>query len=277
MPSFSENLKAHLGLYKKYRLGVKEDGLSRNGYKYPYILPEPLQRLNILETYRLEFWQKVDRPDAQKELNSQLPGFHQLDSTQAMCFNLFAPFTHDPASCDVLLKGLGREPQTVKSMLFDRMIDHAEMHSLDFCIELECSACLLFELKLAENQFDSVLNPTPGQAKRLREIYAPLLKGKVPGIYLQEHAFFQYDQILRNIALLDLARGDHLYILFPRGNESLLQKEHDIHAICSMFLKDHVSIVYLEDLVAGLQALSPAQSLRFQAHFEMFKEKYILR
>ena len=276
MPSYGEKLRAHLGPYKKYRLGVKEDGLSRSGFKYPYILPETYQRLNILETYRLEFWQTLDAPGSQKETHSLQPGFHQLDATQAMSFNLFAPFVHAPASCDILLKALGRSPMAVSTLLYDRLIGRGEMLRVDFFVELEDSACLLFEVKLAESQFDSVLKPTPGQAKRLKEMYAPLLKGKVPEIYQQEHAFFQHDQILRNIALLDIERGDHFYILFPRANEQLLAKQHDIEAMCSMYLKQHVSIVYLEDLLTHIQASAQNQSHQFQAHFEMFKDKYLL-
>jgi hypothetical protein len=276
MPEYSVQLRAQLGPYKTYRVGVKEDGIARSGYKHGYILPETYQRLNILETYRREFWTFFDDPDARKDVLSLQSGFHHLDSTQAMCFNLFAPFVHDSHTRQLLLEALGRDDAAVNTLRFDRIIDRADMLCVDFFVELKSDACLLFELKLAETQFDAVLKPTPGQTRRLRDMYIPLLQGKVPDIYLQEHTFFHYDHLLRNIALLELERADHLYIIFPRQNEALCRQENDIQAVCAMYLRDHVTILHLEDLLEGIQSRSADQSNQFRAHFDMFKEKYLL-
>ncbi len=277
MPNYSEQLRERLGPYKQYRLGVNEDGLSRSGFKHGYILPETYQRLNILETYRKEFWESFDDPSVPKEAFSLQPGFHQLDATQAMCFNLFVPFVHDTAACELLLRALGREPAAVDTLRYDRLIDRADMLRCDFFMALEGGTSLMFELKLAEEVFDAVLKPSPGQIKRLNEMYTPLLTGKVPDIYLQEHNFFRYDHILRNIALLELERGDHFYIVFPKGNDALKRQEHDIQAICSMYLQDHVTIVYLDELVGRIEAMADGQSHRFLAHFDMFRDKYFLQ
>lgn len=276
MPGYSERLREHLGPYKQYRLGVNEDGLSRSGFKHGHILPETFQRLNILETYRKEFWQAFDEPSVPKAAFSLQPGFHQLDATQAMCFNLFVPFVHDVKTCELLLRVLGRKPAAVAALRYDRLIDRADMLRCDFFMELEGGTSLTFELKLAEESFDAVLRPSPGQVKRLKETYTPLLTGKVPDIYLREQNFFRYDQILRNIALLQIERADHLYIVFPKGNDALRRQEQDINDFCSMYLQEHVTIVYLDELVGRIEEMADAQSHRFRAHFEMFREKYLI-
>ena len=57
MTDYQRDIKKHMEQYKLERLGVKENGIwKKNGKDYPHILPEALWKLNILETYRKEFW-----------------------------------------------------------------------------------------------------------------------------------------------------------------------------------------------------------------------------
>src|SRR4051794_35516427 len=89
--TYQELLKRHLADYKLNRLGVIQNGLWKgNGRRYAHILPVELQRLNIIEGYRAEFWKYWPRT---RSLHSD---FHHLNSSQAMCFNLFFPMLSAP-------------------------------------------------------------------------------------------------------------------------------------------------------------------------------------
>jgi hypothetical protein len=89
---FSQGIKNHLSEYKIKRLGVDQNGTwTKTLEEYSHILPELLLRLNIIETYRKEFWEYRSR---QPEIKLH-KDFHHLNSSQAMCFNLFFPFVAD--------------------------------------------------------------------------------------------------------------------------------------------------------------------------------------
>ena len=84
---FQQRAKQWLSTYKRDVLGVEEDGIwLRNRKAYPHILPQEKYQLNILPSFRDEFWKWF--PSQRIQLHSD---FHHLNSSQAVCFNLFFP------------------------------------------------------------------------------------------------------------------------------------------------------------------------------------------
>lgn len=84
--SFDHRVRKYLGVYPS---GATGQGIwKKHGIPYPHILPESERALNILEPYRDVFWAWVP---SQRRVKLHRD-FHHLNSSQALCFNLFAPF-----------------------------------------------------------------------------------------------------------------------------------------------------------------------------------------
>jgi hypothetical protein len=88
---YSTALKQHLSQYKVSRIQVTENGIWRRNKKpYSHILPFKHQELNLLETFRQPFWDYFAKAGIKLQRD-----FHHLNSSQAICFNLFFPFMSD--------------------------------------------------------------------------------------------------------------------------------------------------------------------------------------
>ena len=91
---YRDRVLPHLTNYKKHSLRVVEDGIwakSRSGQTYPHILPADQYRLNILETIRDAFFAYEESHPIKFHTD-----FHHLNSSQALCFNLFFPLCCTP-------------------------------------------------------------------------------------------------------------------------------------------------------------------------------------
>lgn len=272
MSVYAERMKSHLARYKKERLGVDEDGKWRGNEKpYAHILPEALQRLNILETVRREFWRYFDQNRATLPLHTD---FHHLNSSQAFAFNLFYPWLglgHSPAA---LFAELGIEPQCVAGWAFEAMPDQAERTTLDVCIEFSGGTRLLVEVKLTEESFGAS-EPNDERRRKLREVYGPALSSRVVPGSLDETAFFPSYQLFRNVSLLNPARGDRLVLVVPRANEWVWQQARDFRSNrLTEAARPSVVVVAAEDVLTNLrnQAGLPP---RLAAHAELLCEKYL--
>src|SRR6478609_4943530 len=119
---YQSRLTKHLEAYKEKRLSGVGHGFWRGQGPYPHILPEDQQQLNILPHIRDRFWPWFEAHTRRIKLHEF---FHHLNSSQALCFNLFFPFlagdgkTVDPR----LLKALGIEDQGRFAGHFERVLD----------------------------------------------------------------------------------------------------------------------------------------------------------
>ena len=118
-------LKKRLANYKISNLGIEEDGTWRNR-PYPHILPQEHYKLNILGTIREQFWNYYE--SNKSGLNSKKHiNFHHLNSSQAMCFNLFFPFVMDNNRyLPILLDALELPKEGVSEVSFERVLDEKE-------------------------------------------------------------------------------------------------------------------------------------------------------
>jgi hypothetical protein len=272
--NYDQRLKNHLAEYKLKRLEVQENGLWKGHQKeYPHILPEHLQQLNILETNRSKFWSYYDSQPGLK-LHKD---FHHLNSSQAMCFNLFYPCLDDPAMQRILLTEiLNCGGDTVREAAFEKVLDKAEGTNFDFFIQLSSGRKVFFELKLSESKFGTARNDQAHREK-LEAIYRPRLEGKVSPDVLETSVFFQYYQILRNISYIDPAKPDVLFFIFPRMNEKLSGLEDFLAANLSEELKvSRVVVLHLEDVISRILNSPTHVSAVSLAHYQLFGEKYIL-
>lgn len=267
--TYQTRIKHHLAAYKRNRLGVAEDGLWRgNGQPYGHILPKSLQKLNILEGIRAEFW------DFWKGTGSRLhEDFHHLNSSQAMCFNLFFPLMLHSNNSSLLSRifSLGSDP--VVGTAFEKIPDRKEGTNFDFYAEGASGRRIFLEMKLSEADFGSA-EPDARHLRKLQDIYAARLTGKVSDAALIPKTFFKNYQLLRNISFVDATRDDLLLLVFPRANTALARGARFVEEYLTSALSRNVRVLYIEDILARIRAALKAPSL--QAHYGAFQEKYIV-
>lgn len=266
---FSRQIKDHLADYKKTRLGILEDGVwKRNQKAYSHILPESLHRLNILETYRKEFWEyHGSHPEIKLHQD-----FHHLNSSQALCFNLFFPVLTERSAQEGLLEILDLSNERVTRCAFEEVLDPQEGTNFDFVMELESGRKVFFEVKYSEIEFGTVAADT-SHLEKLRDIYLPRLKGRVKDGCLQPEIFFKNYQILRNLSYLNASERNTVIFLVPKGNLELKDGAEFISQVCQASFKKTVRVLYLEQTVDEI-IKSPSLDSKTSAHYHMFREKY---
>ena len=86
--NFQKIVKENLCNYKHHKLQIKKPGIYNyrgDELKYDHILPKDLKHLNVIKHYRSDFFNS----DLSKI--SYHKYFHHLNSSQALCVNLFFP------------------------------------------------------------------------------------------------------------------------------------------------------------------------------------------
>lgn len=277
--AYGERLNRHLQAYKENLLRLKASGYWTRGLHktaLPHILPLEHAHLNVLPEFREEF-------DAYAKSRTQTLGrhmyFHHLNSSQAMCFNLFFPFCSDghkhlPLLLDVL--GL---PRGEAQGMFEKVFDRQEFTNFDFCLEYAHGSKVFFEAKLSETGFGKA-DPRKWEEKyrdKFETHYREPLSGLVDAKWLEPERFMQHYQILRNISYLGRFRESRLFLVYPEANGHLRRDEPAIREIAGTGLGDRVRIVYLESLVDAILEAMVQMPERFQRHFIEFERKYIVR
>jgi len=272
MESFQECARKHLASYKRERLGVKADGIWRkNGQAYPHILPKELRYLNLLETYRAEFRQ-YRRANGLKLHRD----FHHLNSSQALCFNLFFPFFGMGSDrSDLLLEALGIEPEPVSRCVFEHIEDEAEQTNFDLFLAFQSGRRLFIELKFTEAGFGACKDDAKHNRK-LTNIYAPKLAHRVSAAALVPRTFFANYQLLRNITYADAATQATTLLLLPRGNEAFGTVQDQLCELLGDPVPQEVRVTYLEDVLNTLQLRAADLSHREACHVELLAEKYLI-
>ena len=271
--SFQSQLKDHLGDYKISNLGILEDGFWRNK-RYRHILPKELYKLNILETIRDEFWDYFESQNALKMHRY----FYHLNSSQAMCFNLFYPFMmENNRYLNILLGTLGLPTNGVSEVSFEKVIDKPEGTNFDFYIGYENGMQILFEVKLQESGFGSAIN-NEERNKKFKQIYKKRMRNIISTRFQNRPVFFKYYQLIRNLTYLGYNDKTHLFFILPFENKALENKTSElIHFLIEGKYKDRVNIKFLENLVLSLvKKCETAGDDLLKKHFERFTSKYII-
>jgi hypothetical protein len=271
MISYRDRLLAHLTSYRTKMLeGLADSGAEATSHGH--ILPEDLHRLNILESYREDFWRYAKTRSEVWALHTY---FRHLNSSQAFAFNLLFPFVAEPAQDAILLDALGVRSLTSANAEFEFMPDQAEGTTVDFTTMLDGGRRLLVEVKLTESEFGSRV-PKESHVAKLNGTYRRMLADKVSAETLEQGVFFANYQLCRNVAHLDIARGDQLIILLPRANTITWQQgERFIRERLLDIARQHVSLIAAEDVVASVLADSRCTP-RLRTQFEQISEKYLL-
>jgi hypothetical protein len=271
MKTYQEHLKAHLARYKSEVLGVTESGIARQQQRpYDHLLPESLSLLNILSPYRDAFDAYLDE-HAEISLHG---GFHHLNSSQAMCFNLFFGFFTGPERDQLILLEALRLPATVVDWAFEKVLQDNEQTNFDFYIDHGDAGQTCFELKLSENNFGTCADDERHRAK-LAEIYRPGLEGWLPENFLSPPFFFANYQIMRNVFYADADLPRRIVFLHPHANEQLRSSEPLIRDLSDRADDGLIRSIYLEDLCDTLAERETDLSATAREALSEFRTKYL--
>ena len=268
MADFQSRTKLRLAQYKREVLNVHEDGIwLKNRQPYPHILPAAQRQLNILSAFRDQFWAWFDQQDIR--LHSD---FHHLNSSQALCFNLFFPLLMPVGEgLPSIVKILGLTGTPIAGARFEFEPDRVEGTNFDFTIPLDTGSRIYFEVKYTENGFGSA-KADDEHLFKFQNIYQPRTSDRFEASYCTAAGFLKNYQIVRNLWHLDLTAGDTAVFLFPRANGALKRTETTLRACLLEPYRSHVIVAYIEDLISGLGA-DPKSKSENSALSE-FRKKY---
>jgi hypothetical protein len=267
---FQQRAKRWLSTYRRDVLGVEDDGIwVQNGKAYAHILPKEKYQLNILASFRDEFWQQFPGQHIQLQRD-----FHHLNSSQALCFNLFFPMLMaDGQGLASLLGALGIAGLPKIGACFEFQPGLTEGTCIDFSMPLQSGGRVNFEIKYTESEFGSA-KADEAHIDKFERTYRSRLSGRFVESFCCATQFLEHYQIARNIWHLNEAAGDIAVFLYPKANRCLTQEEPIIRACAIEPFQSRIRIVYLEDLIHDLWERLENSDTRQRRHIQEFRLKY---
>lgn len=269
--TFRNRVCAHLSDYRKTHLGIDEEGIFFHGgheHRKGHILPKGSERRNLLEPYGDTFFLSKHSQAKRHQF------FHHLNSSQALCFNLFFPLLAE-GELALLAHSLRSTIHPPFEATFEKEseIEIAERRtSFDFHIRRVEGREVYVEVKYTEEGFASAIDDEKHRTKFFNT-YMPLLQQNE---YLtnecKDQAFFlRYYQILRN--LVHITPESEVRFLIPRANIKVaLQAENAREQFLTESGRNKFRIIYLEDLVTEL--IDSCKDRQLSGYYESFREKY---
>jgi len=254
--TFRDNILKSLSDYKINTLGIKKNGMDTHYKKeYPHILPKDKEIYNLIQSeYSLELWDLIKRYKI--KLHKE---FHHLNSSQALCFNLFYPIIKENRANLII-----GENENIIGWNFEFVPDKLEKTNFDVFIQTDKNN-YYFEIKYTEDKFSSK-EINEASIKRYQEIYENKLKdfnGLTAEIFLENY------QIFRNLSYIG---NGIINFIFLKSRIDLDKKIKDIIELnCNKKLQKRIKIIYIEDIVNN--ALSVKE---LEEYFNIFSKKYIM-
>jgi hypothetical protein len=263
----------HLAQYKIESLGIEEDGIFHyRGRKVPkgHILPYAQREKNILEQYRERYF-------ASEHANITFHQyFHHLNSSQALCINLFYPLIAENR-LDHFMAYLELPTGPKLLPVFEKDSDlevAARRTSFDFYVKQGEARRVYVEVKYTEDGFGKAKNDDEHR-KKFTNTYLPLVRQKSAFLIpeCQEcEVFLNHYQVLRN--LVHVSEDDYVVLLFPRGNKKVLDEA--IYARDNLLTdkgRERLKIVLLDDFVTFLEDECDGSNL--DGYYRDFRRKYL--
>jgi hypothetical protein len=271
--SFRKEVIEHLGKYKKEVLEIEEKGIfiyRKRKIPLHHILPKKDIEHNIILPYQEEF-------NKLREEGLKLHRyFHHLNSSQALCINLFLPLILDKR-LDIVLDVLGIENNKVINSCFEKESELEKVGLKDrktnFDFFIECSKKIFFEIKYTEREFGKAKKDGSHKEKFIKT-YQPLLR--VNGYIKQEYkgvdSFLNYYQIMRN--LVHINSNSFVVFLYPEANKNVHDQAEESRNFLTDKGKDRFKILLLERIIDGIMKRIKTEK-KLLEHYKAFKLKYI--
>lgn len=219
---YQDEIKNWLSEYKTAHFKGLENGIwKRNKKQYSHILPIDNSLDNLLPNYKSELKDYIRTQKIKLH-----PDFHHLNSSQAMCLNMFYPLFKEK-KLDLIVKALNLDNDSVNydSVCFEKesMIEKEKGYrptSFDFYFRTNNGKEIHFEIKYTEQEF--------GKAKRDKEHfdkYESVYKKQCFAIdskYCNCDSFLSNYQLMRNI--IHVTENSYVVFLFPFSNIKIKQQ-----------------------------------------------------
>ena len=263
-------LLLHLATHKRLDLAVLENGIH-GSREYAHILPRSHERLNILSRYRESFYSSHY---AKIKFHRY---FHHLNSSQALCINLFYPLIAEN-QLRLITQLLEIPATTVPIPTFEKVseLENGQRRTnFDFHLRYAEGQEVYFELKYTERQFGTARDDAEHRDK-FAKTYLPLLE-RSPYLVnaCRERAFFlKRYQVLRNLVHL----GPHSQVVFVVPSTTFpiaTELAESIRHLLNDDGKSHVHIMSLERLIGFITAQTTSPPL--VEYFRAFRKKYLPR
>jgi hypothetical protein len=273
---FRDQVIEYLGNYRKTVIGISDPGIywyCGNAYQKEHILPtgDLKKRLNILDPYRDDFYK------SHLSNISFHRYFHHLNSSQALCINLFYPLIKEQIF-GIFLRYIGVTFSIVeyafeKESPIEQVLEGKRKTNFDFYIQSDTKESIFFEIKYTENGFNRVEDDEE-HIEKYKFTYKKLLDNNpyIHNDFKNMNKFFRYYQILRN--LVHIRSGSIVVFLFPQqnkiiDNQALFARE----SILTDLGRKAFRIIYLEDIINYIEENIESQLLL--DHYSQFREKYL--
>lgn len=275
--SYQENIKAHLGEYKKKHFPGSEHGLWMRSdppkvLDYAFIPKD--RNNNLLKPYKADFL----KSPSMKGINAIKLHmyFHHLNSSQAMCINFFYPLMVEK-QLELVLNFLKFDDEEVNydTVQFEKnsTIDSKggrNPTNFDFYLKTKSNKEFFFEIKYTEQGFGSVKNDDDHISK-YDSVYKDNFEAITPD-YQQMNIFFKHYQIIRN--LIHLGKDKYVVFLYPKGNKRVDKGAMKAkNEILKEEFRANFFTVYWEDLFDSINPNLTGYKLNQQ--FNDFKLKYL--
>lgn len=256
----NKKIKSHLAKYKNEVLKIKGNGIWKNNRRpYRHILPEKSATANLIKSgYLPELLSMYEHLNDKGEIHD---GFHHLNSSQAMCINLFMPLVVE----NIVDKFLGN----VLYCEFEKTM--YDKSSIDFFAYKEITTSV--EAKYSEKGFGGASRETPcnrwDNPINGHDSYKDSCVKM--GSSISKDDFFKNYQLYRNL-ILALDPNHITYFVFPKFRNDLANKvdeaKKDCHNVAS-----RVKVLYVDDIVNEI--LKGDYSQKLKDHFTEFRTKYL--
>jgi hypothetical protein len=256
----SGTIKRHLAEYKKKVLNISANGTwKKNNQQYDHILPESLKEKNILNSaYHKMIIDEIINNDI--KLHSD---FHHLNSSQALCFNLFYPILFE----NIFSALFNRQNEIVEKYIFEYIENIHENTNFDLYVKTNKKQ-YYFEIKYTENEFGKAKNDVK-HIQKYDDIYKEKL---VVFNNVTMKTFFQYYQIFRNI----IYNNGYNIFVFPQKRTDLMNAITEvIKKHCTKEQQEYIIILSIEEIVNKILN-NKGNNEKLIDHYTSFMKKYII-
>jgi hypothetical protein len=270
---FKENVMNSLDVYRREELGISEAGVFR--YKgrdliKEHILPVNFKAHNIIENYRKSFYaSSSSKIDFHRF-------YHHLNSSQALCINLFFPLMVEN-KLSLILDQLNIPKQAITEATFEKESDiesgSGRKTNFDFYLRLEDNTRVYFEIKYTESEFGKAKKDDEHRLK-FTGTYLPLVKNNdyIKPAYKSVDSFLDSYQIMRNLCHID--EKSFVVFVYPKANKKIHSQAESVpDNILTELGQNKFRALVLETAIDEL--LRQVETEKLEDHYQEFKDKYL--
>jgi hypothetical protein len=260
-------IKEYLTQYKHKVLKIEQDGIwKRKNKQYGHILPETHRNKNILPS---EYHQAIVNEIVQKGIRLHTD-FHHLNSSQALCLNLFYPVINKSQFLTILKSAIeldNKKGECLQSYEFEYVENKKEKTNFDLVVLTNLQK-YYFEVKYTEDEFGKARNDA-NHIKKYNSYYKDKLKA-FNNVDIK--TFFKYYQIFRNILYND---GYNIFVL-PENRADLIRDVNKIkEQYCTNEQRGKIIVLTIENIVNSI--IANINDKGVQDHYGLFKNKYLIK